>query len=165
MENFQSPKLTHFPSQKNHSEGAPSEIVLFREKLSKIRLQIFAMARPQMKIVPEREQTFDRIKRMMAYFQAHYMKTISVGSLAADAFCSQRECYRAFHSCLHMPPNEYLRCCRLQMARQKLFRGDDTLTAIAHDYGFSSGYFIKAFHKAYGCTPKEFRDTSRRRTE
>ena len=140
--------------------------LLLREKLSRIWLQIFAMARPQMKIVPEREQTFDRVKRMMAYIHAHYMETISVGSLAAAAFCSQRECYRAFHSCLHMTPNEYLRSYRLQMARQKLLRGDDTLTAIAHDCGFgSSSYFSKAFHKAYGCTPKEFRNTSRRLAE
>lgn len=150
-------------------EIAPDEWgyeLLLREKLSKIWLQIFAMARPQMKIVPEREQTFDRVKRMMAYIHAHYMETISVGSLAAAAFCSQRECYRAFQSCLHMTPNEYLRSYRLQMARRMLLRGDDTLTAIAHDCGFgSSSYFCKAFLKAYGCTPKEFRDTSRKLTE
>lgn len=133
--------------------------LLLREKLSHIWLRIYAMVHLQLEQQAGLWQSSDRTKLMMAYIHEHYMAPIRIKTLADEAFCSQRECYRAFQSCLHMTPTEYLQSYRLQMACQMLLTGKATLTVIAHNCGFSSSsYFGKVFRDAYGCTPMQYRE-------
>lgn len=133
--------------------------LLLREKLSHIWLKIFSMVQPELQPSDQLQQSSDRVKLMMAYIHEHYMEPIKIKTLADAAFCSPRECYRAFESCLHMTPAEYLKGYRLQMAIQMLLAGKDTLTVIAHSCGFcSSSYFGKVFRDVYECTPTQYRD-------
>lgn len=95
---------------------------------------------------------------MMTYIHEHYGSTVSVKVLAQAAFCSERECYRAFHTCLHMTPGAYLQSYRLQMARRMLLTGSESLTTIAHVCGFgSSSYMGKVFKSTMGLTPVQYR--------
>lgn len=142
----------------------PGYELRLRSALSGIWVQLLPFCAPYLSRDNDREQTSGRVKAMMAYIYEHYPEPISIQTLADAAFCSQRECYRAFHTCLHMTPTDYLQNYRLQMACQQLTDSGDSITAIAHNCGFgSSSYFGKVFRKTYGQTPMEYRGTWRDR--
>lgn len=95
---------------------------------------------------------------MMVYVNAHYAEKITVPMLAAAAYCSERECYRTFQSCLHTSPTDYIRTVRLQSACKMLLETDRTVTDIAQSCGFgTSSYFGMQLHAETGCTPTEYR--------
>lgn len=99
-----------------------------------------------------------KLKQMMIYINTHYAEKITVPMLAAAAFCSERECYRAFQSCLHTTPAEYIRTVRLQSACKLLQETDRTVTEIAQSCGFgTSSYFGMQLHAETGCTPTAYR--------
>lgn len=100
-----------------------------------------------------------KVKQMMLYVRAHYAEKITAADLAAAAFCSERECYRSFQTCLHQTPTEYIRHIRLQTACRQLLEGDTPVTTIAQDCGFgSSSYFGAQFRQEFGCTPVQYRE-------
>ena len=102
--------------------------------------------------------TQQKLKQMMVYINTHYAEKITVPMLAAAAFCSERECYRAFQSCLHTSPTDYIRTVRLQSACKLLLETDRTVTDIAQSCGFgSSSYFGMQLHAETGCTPTQYR--------
>ena len=99
-----------------------------------------------------------KLKQMMVYVNAHYAEKITVPMLAAAAYCSERECYRTFQSCLHTSPTDYIRTVRLQSACKMLLETDRTVTDIAQSCGFgTSSYFGMQLHAETGCTPTEYR--------
>ena len=99
-----------------------------------------------------------KIKPMMLYIHTHLAEKLTVAELAAAAFCSERECYRLFQSCLHTTPGEYIRNTRLQMACKLLVETDLSMTAIAQQCGLgSSSYFGAQFRQEFGCTPTAYR--------
>ena len=98
------------------------------------------------------------IKLMMIYIHEHYREKISIPELAAAAYLSERECYRVFHDCLHMTPVEYITTYRLQVACQRLAKGQEAVTVISHECGLgSSSYFGKVFREYAHCSPIEYR--------
>lgn len=132
--------------------------LLLRRALSEIWLALLALSRPLLEEKQRRSKTGERIKPMMIYIHEHYAERISIGQLAAATFSSERACFRAFQSCLHMTPVEYIKSYRLQMARQMLSRSRESVTAIAQACGLgSSSYFGKVFREETGCTPSEYR--------
>lgn len=104
------------------------------------------------------EKTNDRVKLMLIYIREHYAEKISAAELAAAAFISERECFRAFRDCLHTTPVQYLQSYRLRTACHLLARTSETITAIAYACGLGSGsYFGRVFLEQIGCTPMEYR--------
>lgn len=129
-----------------------------REALSKIWLSLFELSRPVWRKKDGYCKNNDKIKLMMIYIHEHYQEKISIPELAAAAYLSERECFRAFHDCLHMTPAEYIKTYRLQAACQMLARGQESITAISHACGLgSSSYFGKVFREYACCTPSEYR--------
>lgn len=53
---------------------------------------------------PERSTASDKVKQMTLFMTAHAAEKLSVADIAAAAFCSERECYRCFGTCLHTTP-------------------------------------------------------------
>ena len=95
---------------------------------------------------------------MMIYIQEHYAEKVSVAELAQAAWMSERECYRAFRTCLHMTPAEYMRNYRLQMACRLLAEGVQPVTEIGYACGLgSASHFGKLFRDYAGCTPLDYR--------
>lgn len=132
--------------------------IKLREALAEIWLQLFAISRSLLKEKKPYDKTNDKLKSMMVYVHEHYAEKISVAELAAAAFCSERECFRAFRNCLHMTPVEYIQSYRLQMACQMLEKSRESMTSVSHACGLgSSSYFGKVFHDRVGCTPLEYR--------
>lgn len=99
-----------------------------------------------------------KLKQMLVYIHTHYAEKITVPMLAAAAFCSERECYRSFQSCLHTSPTDYIRTVRLQSACKLLLETDRTVTDIAQSCGFgTSSYFGMQLHAETGYSPTEYR--------
>ena len=65
---------------------------------------------------PERSTASDKVKQMILFMTAHAAEKLSVADIAAAAFCSERECYRCFGTCLHTTPRTTCRTsgCRWQ---------------------------------------------------
>lgn len=129
-----------------------------RSALSDIWLRIFILFRPLLEERGIYDKANDKIKSMMVYIHEHYPEKLPISEIAAAAYTSQRECYRAFQRCLHMTPVEYIKTYRLQMACQMLAGTQDSVTNIGHACGLgNSSYFGKVFHDHIGCTPLEYR--------
>lgn len=133
--------------------------IKIRNVLSEIWLRIWEIFRPEfaMEGGAAGENT-DQVKEMMIYIQEHYAEKISVAELAQAAWMSERECYRAFRTCLHMTPAEYMRNYRLQMACRLLAEGVQPVTEIGYACGLgSASHFGKLFRDYAGCTPLAYR--------
>ncbi len=133
--------------------------IRLRSILSQIWCGLLDISRPLLNTGNQENQRSDeKVKLMLAYIRDHYQERLSVSAIAASAFISERECYRAFKSTLHTTPLEYLKCCRLQAACQLLADGNDPVTFISSSCGLgSSSYFGKTFRSQMGCTPLEYR--------
>lgn len=132
--------------------------VRLRAALSEIWCQIIALAEPLLREKARHDKTSDQLKTMMAYMHEHYAEKLSVSQIAAAAFISERECYRAFRDTLHTTPVEYLKGYRLQQACRLLAKSGESLTSIGQSCGLgSSSYFGKLFREQFGCTPLEYR--------
>lgn len=132
--------------------------IKLRAVLSEIWIKLFSLSIPVLEEKGECSNFDDKIKMMMIYIHEHYAEKITVAELAAAAFSSERECFRAFHDCLQMTPVEYMQTYRLQMACRMLAKGKETVTAVSHACGLgSSSYFGKVFRSYTGCTPTEYR--------
>lgn len=103
------------------------------------------------------EQT-DRIRNMLSFIHNHYQDKITVAQIADAIGISEREAMRSFRKSLNQSPIEYLISYRLNEAKKLLQNSALTITEICYQCGFSdSSYFGKAFRKAYGLTPREYR--------
>jgi len=132
--------------------------IKLRAVLSEIWFQLLSMSLTLLKETGDYNKTNDKIKLMMIYIHEHYAEKISIAKIAAAAFSSERECFRAFRDCLHMTPAEYIKSYRLQMACYLLAKSRETITFISHACGLgSSSYFGRVFRENIGCTPIEYR--------
>lgn len=132
--------------------------IKLRAVLSEIWIKLYSLSLPVLQEKGESSDYEDKIKMMMIYIHEHYPEKITVAELAAAAFSSERECFRAFHDCLQMTPVEYMQTYRLQMACKMLAKGREPITEVSHACGLgSSSYFGKVFRSYTGCTPTQYR--------
>lgn len=129
-----------------------------RSVLSEIWCRFLSFAEPLRDSKAANNKTNDKLKMMMVYIHEHFSEKITVAEIAAAAFISERECFRAFQECLHITPVEYLKGYRIQNACHMLATGRESITTISHACGLgSSSYFGKVFREKVGCTPLEYR--------
>lgn len=84
---------------------------------------------------------------------------ITLTDIANAANISKSEALRSFHLALSTTPINYLIDYRLERAQKLLLTTDDTVTQIALTVGMDNiSYFVRAFRKKYGTTPKKFRE-------
>ena len=127
--------------------------------LSELWLAFLQQLPPLEPAAPERSSASEKVKKMMLFMTAHAAEKLSVADIAAAAYCSERECYRCFRSCLHTTPSEYLRNIRLQMAGRLLVQTKLAVTDIAQQCGLgSSSYFGAQFRQHFGCSPTAYRE-------
>ncbi len=129
-----------------------------RGVLSALWVPLLALCPPQPGNPAARGGQGDKIKQMMVYIHEHYPEKLTTAQIAAAAYISERECFRAFREALQTTPMAYLRDWRLQQARLLLEAGRQPVTEIGHRCGLgSSSYFAKIFHGQVGCTPLAYR--------
>lgn len=132
--------------------------VRLRNALSEIWLVLLEQAKALPNTSGRKGKNSDKLKEMMAYVHEHFSEKLTVSDLAAAAFLSERECFRAFRECLRTTPTEYLKGYRLRHACRLLREDKVSITEVGQRCGLgSSSYFGKTFRDAMGCTPSEYR--------
>ena len=138
-------------------EAAFGHEMRLQAMLTDIWLRLVEQVCPPEHAVP-RNAADEKIKRMMVYIHTHYAERITAPQIAAAGYCSERECYRTFQTCLHTTPTEYLRTVRLQSACKLLMETDTPVTEIAQACGLgSSSYFGRLLRQEIGLSPSAYR--------
>ncbi|QNE36954.1 helix-turn-helix transcriptional regulator [Leifsonia shinshuensis] len=100
------------------------------------------------------------IRRAIAYMEEHIAEPIGLLDVAEASRLSPRGLQDAFHRIVGVSPMQYLRSLRLSAAHADLLAADivhqDTVTAIAHRWGFSHvPRFAAAYRTQYGEYPRD----------
>ena len=104
-----------------------------------------------------REQTL-AVQRMQDYIEQNKTMEITLSDLAKVSLFSPWYSYRLFREYLGLTPTEYIRKLRLSQAALRLRDGEDKVTDIAFDLGFSNvDTFTRAFFREFGCNPSDYR--------
>ncbi|MCM8539683.1 MAG: AraC family transcriptional regulator [Lentisphaeraceae bacterium] len=92
------------------------------------------------------------------YIKENMQKSITVGELAEKACLSVSALERQFKKRFKMPPLQYVKRLRLNMACELLMTTDDSISEIALDCGFCDhSYMTKIFTKTIGMSPRQYR--------
>jgi AraC family transcriptional regulator len=99
-----------------------------------------------------------RIRRVLDYILTNIAKEITIAELARVAALSTFHFARTFTRAIGISPHRYISRLRLQNAMTEIAAGRLPLAQIAFNAGFSSqASFTRAFHRATGMTPAEYR--------
>lgn len=140
--------------------GKPNQEILIRNVLSETWLLLLHEIEthfhaPQLSDVEKQSQ----IKSMLSFIHRNYAEKITLSQIAEAANVSTREANRILQKSIHQSPFEYLMHYRLEKAKELLKKSNLSITEISYHCGFSdSTYLGKQFRKAYGMTPKDFRN-------
>lgn len=87
---------------------------------------------------------------------------LGIPFIASKLNMSTRQFYRKFNEMTtDISPNEFIKLCRLEKAADLLKNTSLSILEIISMIGINSrSYFYKEFIKKFGCTPKDFRNTS-----
>ncbi len=100
------------------------------------------------------------VRRAEAFIEAHLDENLGIDRLAHAGGLSRAHFVRLFSTSLGMPPSAYVLATRMDRAERLLLATDATINSIARSCGFADGnYFAKAFRRASGQSPSEFRST------
>jgi AraC family transcriptional regulator len=100
-----------------------------------------------------------RLRRVLGYVEEHLAEDITVADLANVACLSIFHFTRAFAGAMGVPPHRYVSQRRLESAKAMIATGS-SLSEIAFKCQFSSqSSFTRAFRRATGMTPNEYRRT------
>lgn len=93
-----------------------------------------------------------------AHVRRHLTARLTVDDLAAVAGFSRAHFTRLFTAAEGISPGEFVLGERMRRAARLLASGETPVKAIALDCGFDDpNYFAKAFRRAYGTSPSDFR--------
>ena len=99
----------------------------------------------------------EAVQRMQDYIAAHLSEEITPAQLSQAACFSPWYARRLFIQYTGISPADYVRRLRLRHAALSLRDEKRTITEVAMALGFGSvDGFIRAFHRAFGCTPGEY---------
>ena len=93
---------------------------------------------------------------------AEIEKNITNSNFDVECLCqaihlSQPQTYRKIKALTNLSITEFIRNIRLKKAAQLLASGNQSISEVAYEVGFSDpNYFTKCFVKLYGQTPSEF---------
>ena len=96
------------------------------------------------------------------YTRAHLADVITLDRLAGAVSLSPYHFARSFRATTGMTPHAFVTEHRLMVARDRLLRGDTSVTGIALSVGFSNiSHFRRLFRRRYGLTPAGLRGVTR----
>jgi AraC family transcriptional regulator len=96
------------------------------------------------------------------YIHAHLADVITLDNLAGAVSLSPYHFARSFRATTGMTPHAFVTEHRLMVARDRLLRGDASVTGIGLSVGFSNiSHFRRLFRRRYGLTPAGLRTVAR----
>ena len=103
----------------------------------------------------------EKLLPAIEYIDTNYRDYISLDTLCRISNLTKYYFCHAFKKATGSTAIDYLNFVRIQNACE-LLKGDDSITSIAYNVGFSSpSYFNSVFNKYKFCSPKEYRKMSR----
>jgi transcriptional regulator GlxA family with amidase domain len=103
----------------------------------------------------------DRVQKATEFILRHLESGIALDQVAAHVCLSTRQLARKFKETMGVSPAQYIAEARIDLARELLSGTGQSLEKIALRCGFSGRQQLsRAFAKALGMTPGEFRDRS-----
>jgi len=106
-----------------------------------------------------RDASTATVRRASVFIDEHAARDITVPEIAAAACVTVRALQLAFRRELDTTPTAYLRTVRLARAHRELVDADlsqETVTAVAYRWGFSSASRFSAYYReTYGVSPKQ----------
>jgi len=98
----------------------------------------------------------------LAFIAEHFGEPLDIAAIARTVHLSPKHLSRLFRETLGLPPMAYLRRYRLNWAREQLVTGDEPITTIGFDAGFSgAAHFSRAFRAEHGVNPRAVRAHAR----
>lgn len=108
---------------------------------------------------PAEQREISAMAEAAAFMENHYLEDITIEQVLEVSHYSQRHFIRLFSSAYNTTPQKYLMGIRLRHACSMLRDSTLPITEIALRCGFSdSNYFSRAFKKANGITPSQYRN-------
>lgn len=107
----------------------------------------------------------DFLSRVVEYIDNHIDDTdLSPEQLAAGLQMSLRNLYRKFKELNQPTPNDFIKNHRITYAAKLLLTTSFTVQEIIYRTGFSNrSHFYKEFDKRFGMTPKDYRQSNKKR--
>jgi AraC family transcriptional regulator len=97
------------------------------------------------------------LRRVQDYIHSTLPATVTLVELSRVAGLSRRHFLRAFRESVGDTPLGYVRTLRIEEAKRRLSQGNQSITEVALDCGFSHAqHFATAFRRATGLTPSAF---------
>ena len=112
------------------------------------------------KCEPEERKDFDgdTLNAILNYCQQNYRSVLRQRDVAAALHISESYVSHVFSAKMDMNFCQYLNVLRINEARRLLTEGNESITEIAFECGFSSPRsFNRAFSEQIGTTPREYR--------
>lgn len=98
------------------------------------------------------------IRRTLDYIGSHYLDNPSVRQMAEIANLSEKHFISSFKNMVGLPPGQYISQMRMRRAAELVSATDMKIGEIAFCLGYADPYsFSKAFKKAFGEAPMDFR--------
>lgn len=98
------------------------------------------------------------VQKAIEYIATNYSYPITVEDIAYYVGLSRSHLFRSFETVLQLSPKEYLSQFRIKQACYLLRHSNLSVTAVANSVGFESSlYFSKAFKKAKGLSPRDYK--------
>ncbi|MFC0338065.1 AraC-type DNA-binding protein [Kushneria avicenniae] len=142
--------------------ASPEKGDIQRLSLHGLALQVIAqgMARPAARPGEQETSHYQRLELVRHLLDDEPTHDHSLHDLAKRAAMSPSTLHRHFKATYGLTPIDYLRQCRLVMARELLSRGQSVQQA-AHGCGYRhASNFITAFKKVYGVSPGALAESS-----
>jgi AraC family transcriptional regulator len=99
-----------------------------------------------------------RMRRVLDYISTNIAKEITIAELARVAALSTFHFVRMFTRTIGISPHRYVIRLRIENAMAEIAAARSPLAQVAFNAGFSSqASFTRAFHRATGMTPAEYR--------
>ena len=127
--------------------------------LAATALTVFANTAVELAPQDRRDANTATVRRATAFIDENVTQAITVPEIAAAACVTVRALQLAFRRELNSTPTAYLRTVRLTRAHRELVAADlsqETVTAVAYRWGFSSASRFSAYYReTYGVSPKQ----------
>lgn len=105
----------------------------------------------------------NRTEAAKTYLAAHLGDPITLEDVAGAVYASPFNFARIFQQQAGVPVHRYLTMLRLRASLERLAEGEQDITGLALDLGFSShSHFTDVFRREFGSTPSEIRRNARR---
>lgn len=103
-----------------------------------------------------------RIRKAVAFMNANLTSRVSFDELARSVGLSRPHFFALFKAQMNVTPNIYWNMVRMQEALRHVQSGEEKLTEIAFDLGFTSqGNFSRFFREHVGVPPAVYRSAAR----